>query len=497
LRGIYRDLLKHSSVYGVGQILSRLASFLLLPLYTRYLHRADYGCIAILDLTTVVLAILIGGGMAQAVNRYHFDANNERERDQVWWSGLTFILLVSLAFVIPAWYLRDYIAEWTLPGEANGSYYYSLVLPTLLLGMVAELPSTYLRVQKWSGIFVSLSLGRLLLNIALNVYFLVYRGWGVAGVLTGNLICQAVSSAILLGILACTRGRYVFYSPIVRKLLIFASPLVLSALLSTITQRANSYFLEYFCNRDDVGLYSLAFQIGQGMNSFFIMPFASIWGVAIYEIAKQPNPKAVYVRVFNYFIYGLMLLMFGVSLFARPLLRIMATSEYEPAANLIPVICLAYVFFSMHDHFRIPVLLSKRTTTLLPAYFVAAFMSIVLNLSLIPLFGMAGAAWASVFAFMAFSFTGLWLYRRVDRYNYPLLRCGSVLAGMAISLLVCRGLDRVLNSFLLSFGLMTLVWLAWAVALFGRDGYRLLLIRFPSAQTGSLELGTPQTAQSS
>jgi len=41
----------------------------------------------------------------------------------------------------------------------------------------------------------------------------------------------------------------------------------------------------------------------------------------------------------------------------------------------------------------------------------------MVNLTLIPAFGMAGAAWACVLAFMAFSFTGLWIYRRVDRFH--------------------------------------------------------------------------------
>jgi O-antigen/teichoic acid export membrane protein len=83
-----KDILKHSSVYAVGQILSRFASILLLPLYTRCLSPADYGCVAILDLTAGILAILIGSGMASAVMRSHFDSDDEEYRSRVWWTGL-------------------------------------------------------------------------------------------------------------------------------------------------------------------------------------------------------------------------------------------------------------------------------------------------------------------------------------------------------------------------------------------------------------------------
>ena len=58
--------LKHSGIYSLGVILARLASFLLLPIYTRYLNPADYGYIAMLDPTAAVLGILIGSGIVSA-----------------------------------------------------------------------------------------------------------------------------------------------------------------------------------------------------------------------------------------------------------------------------------------------------------------------------------------------------------------------------------------------------------------------------------------------
>ena len=55
---VYRDLVKHSTVYGLAQVISRIGSLLLLPVYTSYLTPADYGCMAILDLTVGVLVLL-------------------------------------------------------------------------------------------------------------------------------------------------------------------------------------------------------------------------------------------------------------------------------------------------------------------------------------------------------------------------------------------------------------------------------------------------------
>jgi O-antigen/teichoic acid export membrane protein len=492
LRAIYRDLLKHSSIYGVGQILSRITSFLLLPLYTSYLRPQDYGRIAILDVTATVMGILIAGGMVQAVNRHHFEAHDDDERDGVWWSGLTFVVLTSTVLILPAWLFRNELARWTLGPDERGGYYYSLVLPTLFLTMVGELPSAYLRTHKRSGLYVALSLGKLLVSICLNILFLVGLGWGVAGVLTGNLIAQAAMALCLFTVFASSRRHYAFHWPLIRRLVFFASPLVFTALLSITMQQANRYM---FGDLYKVGIYSLAAQIGQGANTFFIIPFAQIWGVSIYEIAKQPNAKFVFVNVFKHFICGLMLALFGVSLFAKPVLKVMAASDYEGAAALVPIVCLGYVFYSMHDHFRVPVMLSKRTTSLMPTFLIAAPLSVVLNLCLIPLFGMAGAAWANVLAFAAFSFTGLAIYRRIDRFDYPLLRCGLVLCGMVLSVILCRALEQFLDSSALSLAVNAIVWLAWAIFLFGKYVYGFLASGRLIPHSSELTIATPQPAQ--
>src|SRR4051794_36113817 len=42
---------RHTAVYGVGSIVIKVLSFLMLPFYTHYLTPADYGVLEILDLS--------------------------------------------------------------------------------------------------------------------------------------------------------------------------------------------------------------------------------------------------------------------------------------------------------------------------------------------------------------------------------------------------------------------------------------------------------------
>src|SRR5688572_3204180 len=107
---IYREIFKHSSVYAAGQILSRIASLLLLPLYTRYLTPADYGVMSILDITLSIFGFLAAAGITSAVIRYHFDAAYKDSQHALWTTGLFLTATLALPQLALALLLRDPLA---------------------------------------------------------------------------------------------------------------------------------------------------------------------------------------------------------------------------------------------------------------------------------------------------------------------------------------------------------------------------------------------------
>jgi len=468
MQGFYRDLLKHSSVYGLGQVFSRLAAFLLLPVYTTYLRPGDYGVIALLDFVAGIFGLLIGARMGVAITRYYFEAQDEVGRSQVWWTGLTLVLITGTVFLFPTMFFRDGLAYLTLgPTVKQGGFYFSLILPTLWLSIVGQVLDVYLRVRKWSRTSVGVNFFRLVVNIGLNVYFLAVLDLGVTGVLMGNLIAGAVGTSVLFVIFLKNQGSYSFHYPVVEKLLRFAGPMVLTALLSLLMHQSGRYFLRFFVDLDQVGIYSLAHMIGQGVYTLCFLPFIMIWNVLVYEIADRPDAKQTYARVFEYATSGLALIFFGAALITKPVLGLMVTPDYLPAMRIIPIVCLGYFLFSMHDHFKVPILLAKSTSIVVPVAGLAALTNIVMNFLLIPTFGIVGAAWASVISYGTYSFVGLWRYRRVDKYDYPLLKCGIIVFGMVASYVVY---DLVAPWGGMSggpLGLAILLWFGWFVVLFG------------------------------
>ena len=465
-----RELLKHSSIYAIGQILTRLVSVLLLPLYTNCLSPADYGVVGILDTTAAILALMIGGGMVAAVTRFHFERPTEEDHDRTWWTGLTWVTFASVVVLTPLWLGRQTLVSVTLRSVADGEWLYTLTLATILVQLIGQLVDGYLRVLKWSGVFVMISLGRLLLNVCLNVWFLVGMKYGVEGLLLGNLLASVVHTLVLLSVFVGTRGPYHFSFSLAKQLLRFSAPLMVTAFLAMLMHEANRYILVFLVSASDLGVYAFAHKIGFAVNTLCLLPFSSIWQVAIYDINRQKNADEVFTQVFGWFVSGLGVLLLGAALAVHPVLPLLTPDAFGPAIELIAVLLLALFVYGLQIQFEVPALLAKRTGLLVPGSIAGVITNLTFNALLVPRLGLWGAAWSGVATYAAYSFTTLYLCRKVRPLAYPWRQSLASAAGLCISYVAIRfyvfphlGCTGQLLASTVCCGI-------WAILLLGKDG---------------------------
>src|SRR5580765_682363 len=86
---------KHSAIYGLGGLVSRILATLLLPLYTHYLPPGSYGRVEIVTAATAVLAILLQMGISSAFFRFYFDAKEPAAKLTVVRTSFWFTMLMA------------------------------------------------------------------------------------------------------------------------------------------------------------------------------------------------------------------------------------------------------------------------------------------------------------------------------------------------------------------------------------------------------------------
>src|SRR5438093_522746 len=86
---------RHSAIYGLGGLVSRILATLLLPLYTHYLPPGSYGRVELVTAATAVLAIVLQMGISSAFFRFYFDAKEDAERLTVIRTSFWFTMTMS------------------------------------------------------------------------------------------------------------------------------------------------------------------------------------------------------------------------------------------------------------------------------------------------------------------------------------------------------------------------------------------------------------------
>ena len=95
LSGQLSRLGKQSAIYGLGGLVSRILAVLLLPLYTRYLSTGDYGEIETLIALVTVLTIILRFGISSAFFRFYFDADDHDGRRLVLRTSFWFTMTMA------------------------------------------------------------------------------------------------------------------------------------------------------------------------------------------------------------------------------------------------------------------------------------------------------------------------------------------------------------------------------------------------------------------
>lgn len=380
---------KHSAIYSIGTILRRITGLVMLPIYTRYLTPADYGAVELLIMAIEISSILVGLRISQALFRYYILAKTEYEKNEI---ASTVLLTVLGSSFVGATVLYTFSEPLTVFIFGNNEYIYEFQLfaLTLITNAISAVGLSYLRAKQMPILFVSIGVLTLMLQVALNIIFVVMLELHVTGVVYSAVISGGVVAlGLSLYLFACTGIHYSVSITI--KLVRFVAPLMLASVAAFYVAYADKYFIRLFWDLTEVGLYSLAIRISAVLLTVF-EAFNMSWGADRFEVVKKDNARKIFEQVFRF--SGVVLVMAGggLALFANDFFRVMTSPEFYSAGYVVPALVLAYLFDSLMVFCSFGALYKDRTSILAQASWLKAIVATIGYLSLIPLMGMHGAA---------------------------------------------------------------------------------------------------------
>ncbi len=454
-------ILSHGSVYLFGNILRRVVSFVMLPIYTRYLTPADYGTIELLSMVIDIVAILFGLRIGEAVFRFYYEYDDEKDRREVIFTSVALVSLLNALGALVLVVGAEPISRVVL-GTVDLARLLGIFSFTLIFQSVTETTFTFIRAQQKPWLFVGFSTMKLVVQLALNIYFVVRLRMAAEGVILSSLVSGIVVTIPMLWY-TLSRTGFSFSLEKARVMTSFSIPLVVTSLISFYITFGDRYFLRILGGGlDAVGIYALGYRFGFLLSFLVGDPFFSIWNSEKYITAKQPDAQRRFQLVFLMLSAAMVFVMTGISIYVQDVLRIMADPEFWGASLIVPVVLIAYAFNNWLNFTNLGVLLHRKTSEIAIGTAISAGLITIGYLTLIPAFGAIGAAAATAIAFLG---RLIWIERRAERL-YPLAVPWPRAMGM-----VGLGTVAWALSFLapepigLSIAVKTLIFLAFTAAL--------------------------------
>ncbi len=422
-------LARHSVIYGIGTGANKIVGFLLLPIYTRYLDTSEYGIKELVGLSTDILGVLLATAISSAFYRFYFDYSEESDRNLVLSSSYIFLGVFGLVFVGMLSLLSPVMARYIL--DSSSLYGYFLVaFAALWFQTINTIGLNYLRVTLKSVQFVVLSLLRLLLALGLNIYFIIFLKMGVMGILVSTLI-TSIAMALVLNVPQLVKTGLRFSPRIIRDMLKFGLPMIPSQFGTLIVNLSDRFFIKGYCSIAEAGIYSLGYRFGILPGTFISEPFNQVWQPRRLEVYNQHNAEQVFGRVFTYFLFFISFAALGVAVLTRDFLVIIADEAFWQAYRIVPIIVLANVIFTFHYHFNMGIIIEKKTKYLAYINVSNAVLVLMLNFLLIPRYGMFGAAWATLIAYVYKAASTYFFSNRFFHIHFEFLRMAKIFLAAA------------------------------------------------------------------
>lgn len=402
----------------MSHIVGRLVNYLLVPLHTRVFHDpAQYGTITEMYSYVSFFIVLLTYGMETTFFRF---SQKMPEEKKVFSTALISLFITSVLFVGSATWWAQPLADFM--HYAAHPEYITWFAVILACDAVAAVPFALLRQQNRPIRFAVFKNFNILINVALNAYFLLLapylqqRGMvapfynpsiGVGYVFIANLVASVLTLPLLSQqLLLITRGfDFTLWKHMVR----YGAPLLIVGLGGMVNETLDRAIMKYLIADEATALHQLGVYGANYKLSILITLFIQAYRYAaepfFFSGATDANRKVLYARVMNYFVLiclsAFLLVMLFIDQFA-----LFVGDSYREGLHIVPLLLLANICLGIYFNLSIWYKLADKTMYGAGISVIGALITIALNVWWVPVYGYTGAAWATLVCYFSMMVMG-------------------------------------------------------------------------------------------
>lgn len=395
-----KHFLKDIGIYGFSGIIVRIITFLLIPLYVRVLDTEQLGVIDLIMVISSIAGVVLSLEIYQFIARF-FSEYDEKQKQIFASTGLVFYVCTYLLFTAIIFTFSGPVSYYIF----NAAGYESVLKLATISIFVTSIFNYFQNLLRYTLKSVSYSIANIVFTITtagFSIYLVLFQKLGLQGVYFGQiiggimgLIISAFYNIKYISLTFCPRSLY--------KMLAFSLPLVLSGLSLYAITYIDRIFIKHFLTMSDLGIYGVAFRIS-AIPLIFLGFVTSSFVPIMYSKYTENETKSELEKIYRYtFFIGFAIITF-INIFSFEIFAIITTPEYENAYKVAPFLLFSGFVMQFATMF-LGLSLEGKTKIISYIYLLGFIISIILNILLIPHFGIIGAGMAnSIVAIIIFCF---------------------------------------------------------------------------------------------
>ena len=304
----------------------------------------------------------------------------------------------------------------------------------LVVDVLTVIPLAYLRLRQRAVKYSMIKIINICVYFFLNIFLLIFlkdlaanspifkkiyiENYEVAYIFIANLFASIAS--FLLVIPFYFKIKYRANINLLKKMLVYAFPILVSGLAFTVNETFDKILLDFLLPesiaKTQIGMYSACYKL-----AIFMMLFSTAYKLAIepffFSEAEKKDPQKKYALVLETFVIlgSSILVLIVVSL---DLLKEMfiGDEEYWKAMYIVPIILIANFCLGIYQNLSVWYKVTDKTKFAAYISVFGAFLTLLINFLMIPRFGFFGSAIATLVAY----FSMMTLSYFIGKRYYPI-----------------------------------------------------------------------------
>ena len=446
-----KSLVKDTAIYGISSIAGRFINYLLVPIQTAAFVAGggEYGVVTNIYAYTALLMVLLTYGMETTFFRYV--NKSEEHAPTVYSTTLLSVAGTSLLFVGVVLAFLPQIAS--LMKYPDHPEWVAVMFVCVAIDAFKCIPFAYLRYQRRPIKFATLQLVNILLNITLNLLYLIvlpalrlnpfglyddHFTLDVGMVFYINLVCTAV--ALLCFKRELTGFRYRFDTALWRRMLRYAWPLLLLGIAGILNQTLDKIIFPYLYAGSDakaqLGIYGAATKIAMIM-AMITQAFRYAYEPFVFGKAKDRDNRETYALAMKYFVIFTLLAFLVVMGYMDVLRYVIRDQSYWPGLRVVPIVMAAEIMMGVY--FNLSFWYKLIDKTIYGAWFsgIGCVVLVMVNVVFVPRYSYMACAWGGVAGYGTAMLLSYLVGQRKYRIDYPVK---DMLCYVLIAALFCAGM---------------------------------------------------------